>query len=76
MLVSLLWVLLGIVLLWGGAEAIGREVSIDEIARLSSREEIGRMRYIGEDELEKLDALGSRAEEQVKALAEQTRQEV
>ncbi len=58
------------------AEAIGREVSIDEIARLSSREEIGRMRYIGEDELEKLDALGSRAEEQVKALAEQTRQEV
>ncbi len=57
------------------ADAIERGVSIDEIVDLPSKEEIGRMRYIAEDELDKLDALGSRAEEQVKSLAEKTEEE-
>ena len=57
------------------AEAIELGSSIDDIAALSSREEIGRMRYITEEELNKLDDLGTRAEQQVKALAEKTEEE-
>jgi vacuolar-type H+-ATPase catalytic subunit A/Vma1 len=51
------------------SEALLRNVAIDDIVSLSTREEIGRMRYTGEKELDKLDDLGARALEQVKSLA-------
>jgi V/A-type H+-transporting ATPase subunit A len=57
------------------SDAIERGSSIDDIAALTSREEIGRMRYITEEELDKLDDLGMRSEQQVKALAENTEEE-
>ncbi|NQU07153.1 MAG: V-type ATP synthase subunit A [Candidatus Abyssubacteria bacterium] len=57
------------------AEALERDISIDEITILPIREEIGRMRYIGEEDLDKLDDLGTRAEKSVKALAEQSGEE-
>jgi V/A-type H+-transporting ATPase subunit A len=57
------------------AEAIEAGVSIDEIAGLSSREEIGRMRYITEEELGKLDELGTRVVRQINALAEKSGEE-
>ena len=56
-------------------EAIEQGGSIDEIAGLSSKEEIGRMRYITEQELDKLDELGARAEQQIKALTKKTGEE-
>jgi V/A-type H+-transporting ATPase subunit A len=57
------------------AEALERDISIDEITTLPIREEIGRMRYIGEEDLDKLDDIGTRAEKNVKALAEQSGEE-
>ena len=57
------------------AEALERDISIDEITTLPIREEIGRMRYIGEKDLDKLDDLGTRAEKSVKVLAEQSGEE-
>ena len=57
-------------------EAIGQNVPIDQIAGLSSREEIGRMRYTTEAELDKLDELAARAEEQVQALMQQTEEDI
>jgi len=57
-------------------EALGQDTSIEEIARLPVREEIGRMRYIGEQELDKLESLRKRAVEQVKALTEKAEAEV
>jgi V/A-type H+-transporting ATPase subunit A len=56
-------------------DSIEQGASIDDIAALPGREEIGRMRYISETELHKLDELASRAEEQVKALTENIREE-
>jgi V/A-type H+-transporting ATPase subunit A len=56
-------------------DSIEKGASIDDIAALPGREEIGRMRYISETELHKLDELGSRAEGQVKALTENIREE-
>jgi V/A-type H+-transporting ATPase subunit A len=58
------------------AEAIEQGASIDEIALLSSKEEIGRMRYITEEELDKLDELGERVESQIKELTKNTGEEV
>jgi V/A-type H+-transporting ATPase subunit A len=54
------------------SEAIAQGGSIDEISDLPAREEIGRMRYIHEDDIEKLDELGERAVRQVNALAQET----
>jgi len=56
-------------------DSIEKGASIDDIAALPGKEEIGRMRYIPETELHKLDELASRAEEQVKALTENIREE-
>jgi V/A-type H+-transporting ATPase subunit A len=57
------------------AEALEQGVSIDEVAKLPAREEIGRMRYTSEQELGKLDELRARAEEQVKALTTKAEEE-
>ncbi len=53
-------------------EALKQDILIGEIAGLSAREDIGRMRYTGEDELDRLDDLGKRAEAQVKALRKES----
>jgi V/A-type H+-transporting ATPase subunit A len=50
------------------SEAIEQGVPFEEITALPIREEIGRMRYITEDALGKLDDLGGRIEQQIKSL--------
>jgi len=54
------------------AEIIEQGISIDEIAKLPAREEIGRMRYTAEKELDKLDDIRLRALEQLRALTKST----
>jgi V/A-type H+-transporting ATPase subunit A len=56
-------------------EAIEEGVAIEEITALPLREEIGRMRYITEEELGKLDDLGGRIQEQIKSLTKRTEEE-
>ncbi len=54
------------------AEILEQGISIDEIAKLPAREEIGRMRYTAEKDLDKLDDLRLRAMEQLRALTKST----
>jgi V/A-type H+-transporting ATPase subunit A len=57
------------------AEALEHDIPMAEVAKLPIREEIGRMRYTGEHELEKLDDLNARAVAQVKALTKPAEEE-
>ncbi len=56
-------------------EALKEGATIEDITGLPIREEIGRMRYIGEHELEKLDDLVRRSGEQVRAQAAKSEEE-
>ena len=56
-------------------ESIQEGISIDDIAALPVREEIGRMRYTTEKELGKLDDLRVRAEHEVKGLTKKAGEE-
>ncbi|GAB4338275.1 MAG: V-type ATP synthase subunit A [Candidatus Abyssubacteria bacterium] len=49
-------------------EALQEAIPIEEITRLPVREEIARMRYTAEQELDKLDALRTRAVDVIKSL--------
>jgi V/A-type H+-transporting ATPase subunit A len=56
-------------------EALEEDVAIDEITHLPIREEIGRMRYTSEQELDKLDDLGRRGVDRIKALTRSDEEE-
>jgi V/A-type H+-transporting ATPase subunit A len=57
------------------SDALNLGIPIDEIANLPIREDIGRMRYIGEQELDRLETLRLRAVDQVKALTKSAEEE-
>ena len=52
-------------------EALAKDVDLDDILNIGAREMIGRVKYIPETELEKIEQVGKQMRQQLNALSSQ-----